>query len=457
MRSRRALTLLSIVAMMGFVACHDTPTRPAFPATRSRVSQQLSQSALSRVVTFDDYLDSVALQEPAFAGMYIENGTLIVMLTDLSRPAESVRAAITRVFSSTRLSVLPIQARQATYSWTQLYTWGKALKLAFTVPNVWVTDLDEVQNRLSIGISNNAAKAPVLAVLTKAGIPSDAIVFKMRHPAVANFSLTDRVRDLYGGLRVNTDIHACTLGFNAVYNGDSVFATNGHCSNLFGTSQDQTEFYQIDTTQNSDLIGEEGYESALFDTTADPYGRCPGTDTLGQPYGSVCKWSDLDLIVYNSTAKSAQGVGFLYMPTSRTRYGNNLVVSSSGSNVISIVDKVLNPLVGDTVNKIGSTTGWTYGPISGTCEQIKVVVGTYTYFILCSYEAYMGDYSGDSGAGVFASFDPSADTAVMVGQVFAGDSTNSMSGSWNAVTYFSSVGDMQAEFGTIIMTVYGWF
>ena len=449
MRNRRALPLL-IVALIGFIACQDTPTRATVAANHRARLSAFNQALTTKIATQDDHLEEVAAQEPAFAGMFVENGQLIVMLTDLSRPVSAVRGAITSVFTDPRFTTIPIQTRQAKYGWSQLYAWGTVLPRAFSVPGVTVTDLDEVDNRISIGIANDAAKTPVLAMLARAGIPAEAIVFKTRKPVLmSTFSLHDEVRNIFGGLYIENDqlTAGCTLGFNAIYQGDTVFATNGHCSEFWGRSGDATGFYQDTTSQTWELIGAEGYEEPFFDSTSNP--ACPGHN---------CKYNDLELSVYNSATRPNQNLGFLYLPTTRTQFGNNNTVNTAGTWNATITNKELYPLVGDTVNKIGSTTGWTSGPVTATCENVQEFTAAGdTVYVLCQHEAAMGVYHGDSGSGVFKYYS-AGDTATMDGQVWAGDSlVNAGSYLYFKYTYFSTINDIQAIFGTVIMTIYGWF
>ena len=61
----------------------------------------------------------------------------------------------------------------------------------------------------------------------------------------------------------------------------------------------------------------------------------------------------------------------------------------------------------------------------------------------------MNDRDGDSGSAVFQYY-AAGDSAVMVGQAFASDTVAGLA-------YFSSINNIQAEFSTVIMTIYGWF
>jgi hypothetical protein len=109
------------------------------------------------------------------------------------------------------------------------------------------------------------------------------------------------------------------------------------------------------------------------------------------------------------------------------------------------------------VDKIGTRTGWTYGPVIATCVNEAVALNGVTYYLLCSEEADLAQGGGDSGAAVFIY---GGDSAIMVGQAFgAADTlvTGSNGNDFYHPMFFSSINNIQAEFGTLVMTIYGWF
>ena len=81
------------------------------------------------------------------------------------------------------------------------------------------------------------------------------------------------------------------------------------------------------------------------------------------------------------------------------------------STTLGIYAEELWPLQNDVVEKIGITTGWTYGEVDETCATKMTSTGKY---LLCSYSAEMGGDEGDSGAGVFMNY--SGDWMDIVGQ-----------------------------------------
>jgi hypothetical protein len=432
--------------VLAVAACSDSdPSSTRITSPHRTMAPPVSLHAAA-VVTYDDKLAAIAEREPAFGGMYNDNGVLTVVLVDTTRPLETVRSAITGVLGAARLNSMPIRARRGEYSFTQLYAWGKNLPPLFSIDGVISTDLDEAKNRITVGVRDGAVEASVRAVLTKAGVPSGAVDVFVRAPLRTMSSLSDRIRNTMGGLHLDwgTGGNWCTLGFNGSYGSQAVLATNGHCSYDWGTSADGTPYYQKDHSTSGDHVGIEGTESALFSSSTDA--RC------SYNYDN-CKWSDLTLAVYDSAVAQYGVVGYIGRPSTRSRFDSSLVLSDSWW--LPVTDKALWPAQGDTVDKVGARTGWTHGPVTTTCENVSVydAYSNTSHQFICQYEAELGNGPGDSGSSVFF-YDAANGYATIVGQFFAG---GNQSGSWNHLAVFSTVNNIQAEFGLIKMTVWGWY
>ena len=151
--------IVPLLFLASIVACTDvsdpSATRPKIPSPGSPSS---SQSALAaRVVTLDEQFEAVANVEPSFGGLYFENGSLHIVLTDVTRNPSLVRQAILGVITDSRLATAPIVVRQGTYGFAQLAVWGRQLPRVFAINGVTSTDIDEVNNRLSIGVASGTA------------------------------------------------------------------------------------------------------------------------------------------------------------------------------------------------------------------------------------------------------------------------------------------------------------
>ncbi|HEU4988762.1 MAG TPA: hypothetical protein VFT41_03145 [Gemmatimonadaceae bacterium] len=95
-------------------------------------------------------------------------------------------------------------------------------------------------------------------------------------------------------------------------------------------------------------------------------------------------------------------------------------------------------IAGTTLHKVGATTSWTYGTITGTCLTVQVVDlnGNYTgKYFLCQYDANFSMNLGDSGSPVF--LHASNGTAHFAGLL------------WGTGGYFSPLEGIQYDLGTL--------
>ena len=238
-------------------------------------------------------------------------------------------------------------------------------------------------------------------------------------------SLLYQADTLAGGFQVTP---GCTLSFvatNPTYGNVAVGAS--HCSNWLWHI-DTVAFFQPNASTN--LIGRE---------VVDPLpGTCPVLWTCNR-----YRYSDADMIGIASGVVIRQG--FLVRPASRVHgtAGSHLV---DGSNPwLTITSGNVSGVVsGMGVDKIGVTSGWTYGTVTGTCEDINIAGSWPNYDrVRCAGEASYYADGGDSGGPVF-SYD-GADGVVLQG---VQSSCNGGTVPCNDAL-FSTFGNVQNELGTL--------
>jgi hypothetical protein len=301
--------------------------------------------------------------------------------------------------------------RRALFSFLQLYDWSHSLTpQVFTIPGVNAIDIDEAGNRIVIGIDREDARAGVHAIVRRLGVPPQAVAAKMEARLMAASTLQDYFRNIGGGLQVQSPNWTCTIGFSTIRNGVASFATNGHCTTSWGTGSEGTPFSQCCTGVPSNYIGNEYLEAQPISSAQDP--RCPVSDY-------ECKLSDIALGAYTG---SDHIVGVLLRPINRSRTAGSLTIDSSNP-YLYITQQNLGPLLGDWVDKIGRTTGWTYGPVTSTCKTDRVYrEDGASFIIICFDEVQAGVGAGDSGSPVFV-WSGGTDVT-MTGQLFGGRTDN---------------------------------
>jgi hypothetical protein len=205
------------------------------------------------VVTIDDKFARVAKKHPGFGGMFIdaEKDTIYVFLLD--GDLDAVVKELKRVFGEDTLPQSKAKALKAKYSFSQLKEWhDQIVRQVFGIRGMTLTDIDDGENRLTVGVENEETKAKVEKQLKKLDIPDAAINIEVTGPVILDQcnvdALTDHCRPLVGGLQIVPDIPEpgfCTLGFNAILTNLNVrgFVTNSHCSPM-QNRDDDTVYYQ---------------------------------------------------------------------------------------------------------------------------------------------------------------------------------------------------------------------
>lgn len=395
---------LALAGVIGLAACADRmPTAPDDPFTRPAPTEHRGLNA---------EFTRLAQEIPGFGGMYYdENGKLNVYVAgDRMTPA-----ALKRALANTTRDEFAVLARMSggsddivvqagAYDFAQLSRWHSLMRPVLGMDGVVFTDIDESRNRLRIGVEAGVAAAQVEAAVQQYNVPAEAVSIELTEPVVAltNATLQDRVQPFGGGLQLVFPnpmpgfVSLCTLGFNILPNapGQSVayFLMNSHCTLNRGTL-DNTPYYQqpvafLDPRQ---LIAFEVVDLPFF---TDPL-FCPYA-----PFGYVCRYSDAAIARY-ITPRTPVRFGSIYRTASVGSGGaaGSREITGSNPDFFDIVGEEPFPLLGEELDKVGRTTGWTRGPVVGTCVDIGVF-GT-NIAMLCQDLVQAALAGGDSGSPVF--------------------------------------------------------
>ncbi|HLM68336.1 MAG TPA: hypothetical protein VK358_12445 [Longimicrobium sp.] len=377
-----ALALAPLLA-----ACSgDRVTGAPAPGDDDASASSAASAAQGRLWTQDDEWAVMADTMPGgFAGVYLERGAVVVLAARPERGPELVD----RLRGSRALSPLlrgrPARVQNAAYDFRQLKDWYDALLGVIDGSSFVSLDIDETRNRIAVGIAGPSRRGAVVAAAQRAGIPPQALQVTETGEIVPEAYLYDYVRPVIGGLRILP--YGCTLGFNVQHHSyGASFVTNSHCTAAIGSVNGQVE------TQGGARIGVETWDRAVFTGT-------------GCPSGRVCRRSDAALFKYDDSVSITQGGIAL-----TTGHGSLLIGSLSPAIVSLGVDSYCIEgypctmfVVGDSVNKVGTTTGWTAGTVAATCSLV-----TYPSYITpsnvslpCQVAATYHSDGGDSGSPVF--------------------------------------------------------
>ena len=390
-------------------ACSDT-TRPTSPSDPSD-----DTAPIGAIQQADDPI-ALARQVPGFGGFFFdEQGVPTIYLKETSRRGSAERAL--QPFLGVRgLGASALRVRKADYDWASLERWqGQASTQALAMRGTVYVDADEANNRVRIGVERGTPAAQVRAAVARLGVPASAVIVEEVEPVTFAATLQSRVRPVPGGVQINFPGFVCTLGFNARRSGQRSFITNSHCTNVQGGTE-ATPYWQPSQTAAPAKIATE---------VQDPAYRSGS----GCPLLRRCRRSDAARATYASGAASALG------SIARTTGPNNGSLTIAGRFSITAEG---NPVVGQTANKVGRTTGWTRGAITNTCVNVNVSGTNITQ--LCQTLVSAGVGGGDSGSPVFRRPN-SGSNVTLIGILWGGSGTSTF--------VFSPISNVESELGAL--------
>lgn len=405
MSRKIAAGVLFAAGAFAAISCQDTRT-PTDPASRPDLGRQAFQAV---------DVASLARGLPGFGGFYLDDGTPTVYLTDAG-----ARGAAEAALAGYGYAPSAVRVRPADYAYQDLERWFQRLAPeALAIPGAVFADNDESSNRVVVGVEHAAAAASVRGVAARLGVPVEAVVVREVEPIQFAVTLRDRVRPIVGGLQIHFSNFLCTLGFNAVDGVQNSFITNSHCTDRQGGVQGTVYFQPLQSVDGTS-IGTE---------VEDPqYQR----NIPGCPRGRRCRRSD------SSRAAYAGGISFDLGGIARTTGANNGSIEIAG--LFNITSEDLRDVftIGETMNKIGRTTGWTRGGVTNTCATVNVSGTNITQ--ICQTLVSAGVGGGDSGSNVFR--ETGAGNVALAGILWGGNSSGTL-------FVFSPLRNIEQELGSL--------
>ena len=243
-------------------------------------------------------------------------------------------------------------------------------------------DHDERRGRLVFGVERLTAVTAVQAAAARAGLREADYAIELARPIYTAASLSDAYAVPQGGMQIGTAKLQCTLGFNVAHAAGRSFITNSHCTDRQG-GPEKTQFWQPQVGVGT-MIGVEADDPVYTANKACPKER-------------RCRYSDAARIAYLPTVLSDQGY---VAATDGVGSGSIAVNGSLAFNQQDDLNRAF--AIGQTIHKIGATTGWTSGQVTQTCVNANVADSPIT--LLCqTFVRGSGTVvdAGDSGAPAF--------------------------------------------------------
>jgi hypothetical protein len=410
LRKKRAVTsLASAMVILSACASNDDITGTK-PSLRAAASPQLEIAASVGGRTERGIEDEILKMEkfvPGLGGVFSENGVLVVYAPASAAPTEVMSGLASAspflsLDANTRGRIARgegIEIRPSRYPFSQLVAWTETSAVLFAVKGVSWTDADERLNKLTVSVTDDRYRADVLRIALSLGIPSDAINISVAPSERASVGLRDQWSQTGSGIQItNFNSQLCSIGWNVHRGGsdpetsEEGFITAGHCATgQPGLGVTGPMYQPVTSTYPNYRIGY---------ITQNPSWNV--SDTACTNAGvSYCARVDAMYVKYDDYSVSLKRV-----PYTGTDPGTNS--NPSGTSVAgwwtSISNSYYLPWVGDNVDKVGRTTGWTRGTLSATCANTRVTEESpYSdYMVLCADKVSNASAGqGDSGGPVF--------------------------------------------------------
>ena len=379
----------------------------------------------------------VARAVPGFGGLSrAPDGSAILYLTDPSQAAAAKQALTARSRVLPGIDLARIQVRTAQFDFIRLADWRTRIREGLDNPGVVLLDIDESTNHVRIGVVAGTSHDLIESEVARLGVPADAFSVEDADPVRFTATLRDRIRPTRGGIQIafnSADLppgffFVCTLGVNArrPETSDTYVVMNSHCSGKAGGVQ-HTEIFQP-TPAPENLIALEQLDPDYFVDGCFPHRRC--------------RFSDASLARYVPGVQVT--VGAIARTTLRGLTAGSLTIDDR-QPAFTITNRQPFSVVGQTLDKIGRTTGWTVGTVAATCVDFAVAdsdVG-----LLCQDAMYSGNAGGDSGSPIFESQAPFTNDVTLYGLLWGGGTT-----SFGPFLAFSPLENIEFELGPLIVT-----
>lgn len=165
--------------------------------------------------TLDDEFAEIADVVPGFGGLYFdEDGEIVVVLQRpelLAEKRDELTAALSEAQSKRRaifphhvLSFAGASAVPGKFSFRELFDVYNGV-LADALPRISglaTTDIDEVRNRIAIGVTSESDVGKARGLLTELGVPAAMISVDVTMRPTLNYDLSDHLRPVPGAAKV---------------------------------------------------------------------------------------------------------------------------------------------------------------------------------------------------------------------------------------------------------------
>jgi hypothetical protein len=411
----------AVLTLLLAAAC-DTPNAPVGPEPEGESQNQASAPGQLRTPD-DEFARAARAEVPGFAGFYLQDdGTPVVRLVDPSQRGAAQRYLAQELVRARggRRAGAPAQPvfLNAAYDFAQLKEWAEALTPLLQRDGIYLIDVDEVQNRVLVGVGGASSAGEVRAEGARLGIPAAALATQTQPAPRVRATVRDRFTTTVGGIQIAFSGYLCTLGFNArrVSTGANIYVTNSHCTGTQYVSDGIAIFQNTNAAGNQ--IGNEVADRGMWACVSGV---------------ASCRQADAAYISNNGTRTVGQG------GIARTAWNTGAAGGLTVTGEYDVIGRYTGTLpVGSYLDKTGRTSGSTYGQVTNSC----VTIGS----LRCQDISKVWSEGGDSGSPVFVYIGGSgtAENDVQLhGVMWGGPGTD------YTTTYSSRLAGIEADLGAL--------
>jgi hypothetical protein len=332
-----------------------------------------------------DEFRNLAQRAPGFAGIFFDDAgrlTISVAVDAFSPAATAEVLAWAASYSGAIEPAMTPAFRRVEYDYLSLDRFYQALRPRLTrFAGVTSSRIDETTGRIVVTVSDLTTAPELHDDLKTLGMPPRMLVVEQMDRVQELATLRNRVRPAIGGLEINkgqSGSGECTLGFNVYKKSGGYpdpglgrfFMTASHCANARGTVTG-TVWGQPDI---DNAAGVEVATAAIYTGPTCPHPSCTRADVV------VAQYFDSVASSFGVVAKVSFGL---------------IIVGSYG-----VSGNIQGAVTGETVRKVGRTTGQTIGTITAMCVDINTTQFP-DIWNMCQQRASLSASGGDSGSPVF--------------------------------------------------------
>ncbi len=395
---RAEFATMFIGALVGtLIACSPDvgTTTPAASRSQSAISKIQGKQTMVAPRTFDDEMESINSRAPGFAGVLLDStGRLVVLYAIGTDPDLSANAVSDWFASLGETQPAPGVRRAVKHSFMELRSVVRMLH-PHSLKGVNAVDVNELENRVVLGVNTASDSEGIITQMVQAGIGNDLVAVRVTRHVHPASTLWDYLRPILGGVYIlisdttrPPNGGACSSGFVArIGNWPSRYVlTASHCTPTSFGYDPSAVLFQPDWSVPNWRVGVEVMDPP-------PYYDAP----MCNP-NTYCRQSDVALYESEDASTSFAVARTTWVSLTPGTKGS-LDVTSPAFNVTGVVP-YSNLIVGQGLQHVGRTTGWSAGQVIETCQDFESTPGS-NIWIRCNFTllATVGD--ADSGSPVF--------------------------------------------------------